>query len=117
MHHERKVGANVSNPHSCTTYIMLNSIIYKLVFNDVLNARKCVRIVSLKGYFRLYRAYIDLQSGKHVVIVEALRAGAFSYDNIDLVLMTEGCKEGSFDWSFDVISETALNYYIEIHKK
>lgn len=117
MHHKRKVGANVSNPHSCTTNIMLNSITFMLIFDDVFNARRCVRNVSRKSYYHLYRAYIELKTGKHVVIVNAIRCGLFSFDNEDINLMTQGCQKYSFLWSFDIMSKEELDYYIEMHKK
>lgn len=117
MHHERKVGANVSNPHSCTTFIMLNSITYKLVFDDVLNARKCVLNVAHSHLFNLYHAYVDRRSGCHVVIINAKRCGDFGYDKFDMSIVASGCREGSFDWSFDIMTQGELDFYIDTHKK
>lgn len=87
-----------------------------LIFDDVLNARKCVRNVSRRSYYHLYRAYIELKSGKHVVIVNAIRTWSFGFDDEDINLMTHGCKKGSFIWSFDIMTEEELDYYIELHK-
>lgn len=117
MHIQRKVGTNVGNPHSWHYYFMLNSITYKLVFDDVLNARKCVFNVAHSHVFNLYHAYQDRGSDCHVVIVNALRCGDFGYDKFDMSIIADGCKEGSFDWSFDIMTEEELDLYIDWHKK
>lgn len=117
MHHIKKVGTNVGNPHSCTTNIMLNSITYKLVFDDVINARQCVRNASKSSFFHLYAAYAERDTNCHVVILNAARCGNFVYDKYDVIFITEGCKKGSFDWSFDIMTQEELDFYIDTHKK
>lgn len=117
MHILREVGVNVDNPHLWHYFIMLNSITYKLVFDDVLNARKCVFNVSHSHVFNLYHAYVDRVTGCHVIIVNAHRCGDFGYDIYDMSIIASGCRKGSFDWSFDIMTQGELDFYIDTHKK
>lgn len=116
MHQRLEVGANVSNPHLTATYIMLNSIYFKLTFFNVRDARQCLRNVSGKSYYEITRAYTEKLGSLHVVIVKASRTWPFGFDGEDINLLTDGCKPNSFIWSFDVFSEVEVEYYICMHK-
>lgn len=116
MHHRLEVGANVSNPHLTATYIMLSSVYFQLLFEDVREARKCLRNISGKSYYQVTRVFTRRNGWQHVVIVKALRTWTFGYDGEDIRLLTEGCKPHSFIWSFDALTEEEVEYYILTHK-
>lgn len=95
---------------------MLNSVYFKLSFFDVREARKCLRNISGKSYYQVTRVYTEGLGAMHVIIVKASRTWAFGFDDEDIRLLTDGCKPHSFIWSFDVLSDIDVDYYVIMHK-
>ena len=70
MHHERKVGTNVSNPHSSTTYIMLNSTFLCMRFKDAEAARKCCKVAASYPRYHIIGCLVDETLYPHAVYIE-----------------------------------------------
>ena len=113
MYHERKVGTNVSNPHSATTYIMLNSILLTMSFKNALDAYHCLKVVNSLSFPKLVKAFYSPGSFPHVVIIRIQRKGSILVDQIDIHIMADYCQPRDYYWTTSLESEED----IVAHKK
>lgn len=111
MHHEREVGVNGDNPHLCTTYIMLNSIVLTMSFKNALDAYHCLKQVSALRFPTLVKAFYSEGSFPHVVVIELSRKSTCILDQIDVHILANYANHADYYWSVSLQSSKEVLRY------
>lgn len=97
MHIVKEVGAKSSNPHPCTTNIMLDSIYVEMRFKSAKAAYKCCKLASEYGRYECVGVCSGLTSFPHRVYLRP-KGGITYVTQSDLHRFADYANESTYDF-------------------